>query len=76
MSEPATFAWPEDQLVEFGNSRVLRGRAVGALLGGEPVIIIAPGNAGLKVALEELRMAADLDHGAPVTLQVERERRQ
>jgi hypothetical protein len=75
MNSPATFVWPEDQLVEFGNSRVLRGRAVGALLGGEPVIIIAPGNAGLEAALEEFRMSADLAHAAPVTVQVERERR-
>lgn len=42
MSTLSQFEWPEGQVHDVGNSRVIHGRAVGMIVKGVPVIVITP----------------------------------
>jgi len=56
MSTVSQFEWPEGQVHDVGNSRVIYGRAVGMIVQGVPVIVITPDFGTLRARHPELSL--------------------
>lgn len=56
MNSVAQFEWPAGQVHDVGNSRVIQGHAVGMIVKGVPVIVIAPDLALLKAQVTGLSL--------------------
>lgn len=68
----APFTWPDELMAVAEETRTLGGVACGAVIRGEPVIVVAASAAGARIAAEALGIAYDPAKFVALTVQLPR----
>lgn len=69
---PAPFSWPDEQMSVSETTRTLAGVACGAVIRGEPVVLVAATEAGAVAAALALGIEYDRKRFVPIAVQIPR----